>query len=136
MSVWTGRSQPSLDFGVAARSAAPRRAVPSGRVFAALALACLALGVLVDWGAGGASRPVAPVAGSHVASRTGLLSLPLAAQGPVSAALGRDAAAYRVEGLVARNPAQRFSARFGPSGVAITAAGPFVFLGRRFGVRP
>jgi hypothetical protein len=50
-----------------------------------------------------------------------LLSLPSVAQGPISAALGRDTAAYRVKGLVARNPAQRFSARFGPSGVAITA---------------
>jgi hypothetical protein len=50
MSVWTGRSQPSLDVGVAARSAARRRTVPSGRVFAVLALACLALGVLVDGG--------------------------------------------------------------------------------------
>ena len=91
----------------------------SGRVLAALA--CLALGALVDAGADGANRPVASTRGSHVASRSGLLGLPLGAQGVVSAALGRDAAPYRVEGLLARNPAQGFSARFGRSGVAITA---------------
>jgi len=91
----------------------------SGRVLAALA--CLALGALVDAGADGASQPVASTRGSHVASRSGLLGLPFGAQGVVSAALGRDAAPYRVEGLFARNPAQGFSARFGRSGVAITA---------------
>jgi hypothetical protein len=45
----------------------------------------------------------------------------MAAQGPVSAALGSDQAAYRLDGLVARNPAQGLSARFGRSGVAVTA---------------
>lgn len=35
--------------------------------------------------------------------------------------MGRDQAAYRIEGLVAHNPAQRLSARFEPSGVAIAA---------------
>jgi hypothetical protein len=57
-------------------------------------------------------------AGTHSA---GLLSLPAAAQAPVSAALGRDEAAYQIHGLVARNPAQRLVARFGRSGVAVTA---------------
>ncbi len=51
----------------------------------------------------------------------GLLSLPAAAAGPVSAALGRDEAAYWIRGLVANNPAQRLSARFAHSGVAVTA---------------
>jgi hypothetical protein len=54
-------------------------------------------------------------------ARADLLSLPAAAAGPVSAALGRDQAAYRIQGLVANNPAQRISARFGRSGVAVTA---------------
>jgi hypothetical protein len=63
-----------------------------------------------------------------------LLSLPLVAQGPISAALGRDTAAYRVEGLVARNPAQRFSARFGRSGVAVAAgAARFTLSLKAFG---
>jgi FG-GAP repeat len=61
-------------------------------------------------------------AGAHRSrALVGLLSLPAAAQGPVSAALGRDQAAYHIRGLVAHNPAQRLAARFGRSGVAITA---------------
>jgi hypothetical protein len=51
-----------------------------------------------------------------------LLSLPLAAQGPVSDALGRDQAAYRIQRLAMRNPAQGFSARFDRSGVVITTS--------------
>jgi hypothetical protein len=69
-----------------------------------------------------ASRPVASGLGSRAATREGLLSLPATAQGPVSAALGSEDAAYRIKGLVAHNPAQRLSARFGRSGVAITAS--------------
>jgi hypothetical protein len=57
-----------------------------------------------------------------VESQAGLLSLPSAAQGPVSSALGRDQAAYRIAGLVAHNPAQWLSARFGRSGVVIRTA--------------
>jgi hypothetical protein len=50
-----------------------------------------------------------------------LLSLPAAAQAPISATLGRDQAAYRLHGLVAHNPAQRLAARFSRSGVTVTA---------------
>ncbi len=61
-------------------------------------------------------------AGAHRSRAPGgLLSLPAAAQAPVSAALGEDEAAYKIDGLVARNPAQRLAARFGRSGVAVTA---------------
>jgi hypothetical protein len=63
-------------------------------------------------GLAGAHRSRAPV---------GLLSLPTAAQDSVSAALGRDQAAYHIRGLVARNPAQRLAAQFARSGVAVTA---------------
>jgi len=93
-----------------------------GRVPIALALACLALGFGLHQGllgAGGTSRPAASGARAHSSSRAGLMSLPAAAQGPVSAALGRDQAAYRFDGLAAHNPAQGFSARFGRSGVAV-----------------
>jgi hypothetical protein len=55
---------------------------------------------------------------SHVASR-GLSSLPAAARGPISAALGADDSQYRIVGLSARNPAQGLSASFGRSGVTI-----------------
>jgi hypothetical protein len=50
-----------------------------------------------------------------------MLTLPAAARGAVSAALGRDQAAYWIRGLVAHNPAQRLTARFSRSGVAISA---------------
>jgi hypothetical protein len=53
----------------------------------------------------------------------GAARLPVAAQGPVSAALGRDNADYRVVGLRARNPAQRLRVEFSRAGVAIGSGG-------------
>jgi hypothetical protein len=88
----------------------------------ALALACLMLGVVLHQGLlGSGGRAVVSGVGSHAISREGLLGLPLAAQAPISAALGRDEAVYRIRGLVARNPAQGLLARFGRSGVAVMA---------------
>jgi hypothetical protein len=55
------------------------------------------------------------------AARHGLESLPLAAQGPVSAALGRDEPAYRVTALQAVNPAQRLRAGFSRGGVTVVS---------------
>ena len=49
------------------------------------------------------------------------MSLPAAAQGPVSAALGRDERAYRVAGLHALNPAQRLRIGFSPAGVTVAS---------------
>lgn len=49
--------------------------------------------------------------------------LPVLVRAPVSAALGRADPAYRVRALRATNPAQAFSVRFTPVGVAISAAG-------------
>src|SRR5689334_14005792 len=54
-------------------------------------------------------------------TRPDLTSLPMAAQGPVSAALGRDSAAYRVRGLQAVNPVQRFRAGFSRRGVKVVS---------------
>jgi FG-GAP repeat protein len=54
-------------------------------------------------------------------TRSGLTSLPLAAQGPVSAALGREEPAYRVAGLQAINPAQRLRAGFARAGVTVVS---------------
>jgi hypothetical protein len=65
---------------------------------------------------------------------TGLLSLPAAAQAPISDALGRDQAAYRLGGLVAHNPAQHLAARFGRSGVLIkTGSARFEIALKGFG---
>jgi hypothetical protein len=53
-------------------------------------------------------------------ARHGLESLPLTAQGPVSAALGQDEPAYRVTALRAVNPAQHLRAGFSSHGVTVT----------------
>jgi hypothetical protein len=68
-------------------------------------------------GDGAAGAPGA----THARSRADLASLPLAAQAPVSAALGADQAGYRIEALGARNAAQRLSVKFSASGAAIVA---------------
>jgi hypothetical protein len=49
------------------------------------------------------------------------MSLPLAARGPVSAALGHDERDYRVLGLRARNPAQGLGMAFSRAGVTVAA---------------
>ena len=54
-------------------------------------------------------------------ARHGLTSLPLAAQGPVSAALGSERPAYGVTGLAAVNPAQRLRAGFSRDGVTVAS---------------
>jgi len=68
---------------------------------------------------GGPSGPFATP--GHDSAGHGLTSLPLAAQGPVSAALGRDAPAYRVTGLRAVNPAQRLHAGFSRRGIVVAS---------------
>jgi hypothetical protein len=113
----TTRLQSSVDVGVGSSLA---RAGVARRVPVLAVLVCVMLGALLHQSLGSGGRVSASVAGSHVESQAGLLSLPLAAQGPVSSALGRDQAAYRINGLLARNPAQRLSAQFGRSGVSIT----------------
>jgi FG-GAP repeat len=52
-----------------------------------------------------------------------LQSLPVAAQGPVSAALGREQSAYRVLGLHAENPAQHLHVMFARRGVTVASSG-------------
>jgi hypothetical protein len=56
-------------------------------------------------------------------ARRDLASLPAAAQGPISAALGRKEPVYRVVGLSARNPDQRLRVGFSRAGVAIVSGG-------------
>jgi len=51
----------------------------------------------------------------------GLTSLPMAAQGPVSAALGSEKPAYGVTGLEAVNPAQHLRAGFSRHGVTVAS---------------
>lgn len=67
--------------------------------------------------------------------------VPLAAQGPISAALGRAEAGYRVTGLRARNPAQHLAIGFSPAGVSVASGAARVRLrltqfGSANGLRP
>ena len=59
--------------------------------------------------------------GRATMARRGLTSLPLTAQGPVSAALGQDEQAYRVMALQAVNPAQHLRASFSRAGVTVAS---------------
>jgi hypothetical protein len=123
MSAWSGQLRPSPPAdGLAGRVAARRGAVRPARALAVIALTCVALGVVLHGTTGRASAPFASGVSARPAAQAGLSSLSPAAEGPVSAALGRDDATYRINGLAVRNPAQRFSARFGRSGVTITTS--------------
>jgi hypothetical protein len=68
-------------------------------------------------------------------SNGGLLSLPLAAHGPVSAAIGADQRSYRVStggGLLhAANPAQHMRAQFGRGGMSVSSGATLVRLSLR-----
>lgn len=67
---------------------------------------------------------IAPAAGLSAAGpHDGLRALPLAAQGPVSAALGRDLTGYGIDGLRAGNRANGLRARFSSRGVSVVWAG-------------
>ncbi|MCW2971525.1 MAG: hypothetical protein JWO23_2652 [Solirubrobacterales bacterium] len=95
------------------------RAAPLGRAMLVVVLA-LSLLAVVAQSAAGAHPGAAASSGAHAR----LSSLPPAAQSAISAALGRDASAYRIgvpRGGVARanNGAQGLSARFARSGVQL-----------------
>ncbi len=103
-----------------------RRRVPpvlAWRVLLALALLAAALAALLP-----ATRSSVPApARTHRSGGEALLSLPLDARAPVSAAIGADSPAYRVrqaaDGLQAQNPAQGMRASFERSGVAVSSGG-------------
>jgi hypothetical protein len=96
------------------------------------ALLSLALAAVPYEGLFGQRSTVSPAVRSHGLSQNGLMSLPLAAQGPVSLALGADSLAYRVSasngGFAAASPAQRLSLRFGRSGVSVSSGTTHVGL--------
>jgi hypothetical protein len=130
MSAWPSSLQPSPDLGLTTRPAVTRGIVAPGRVLIVLALASLALvvtlfGVVLDHGFGGASQPAASGVRAHSYSQSGLLSLPLAAQGPVSTALGANSRAYLVtpaaRGFRAASPGQHLALGFTRGGVSVTS---------------
>jgi hypothetical protein len=67
-------------------------------------------------------RPIAqsgPLAGGRTLGHAQPAVLPLAAQGPISAALGRAEPGYRIRGLRATNPAQQMGIAFSHDGVSV-----------------
>ncbi len=133
-----------LTSGRAAQSTASvwvdDRAAPASRtVWRALAVAAvlvLALGAALHQGlTGGRPSVSAMFARPHGFLQKGLLGLPLAAQGPVSAALGDDIPAYRLSagegGFRASNPAQQLSSSFTSSAVSVSTGATFVGLSLR-----
>jgi hypothetical protein len=101
---------PTVGRGVATRSGWLRSSVVVLLVGVVAALGCVALVTLPG---GTAVRATT--------ARHGLTSLPLTAQGSVSAALGHDEPAYRVTALQAVNPAQRLRAGFSRRGVTVAS---------------
>jgi hypothetical protein len=74
------------------------------------------LGCVAALGAPPAGTAPRPTMANH-----GLASLPLAAQGQISATLGRDGATYRVKDLQAIDPAQHLRASFSRRGVTVAS---------------
>jgi len=115
----------TADGSVSDRTAFRASAVVSWRALVAAAVLSIVLGAALFEGVAGERASVALAVRSGGFSREGLLSLPVAAQGPVSAAMGADSAAYRVSasngGFAAASPAQRLSLRFGRSGVSVSS---------------
>jgi FG-GAP repeat protein len=107
---------PVLGRGVPERSRWLRPRIAVLLVGAMLVLGCVAVLRTLP---GGHSGPVATT--GHDSAGRGLASLPLAAQGSVSATLGRDAPAYRLRGLRAVNPAQHLRSSFSRRGVTVAS---------------
>jgi hypothetical protein len=118
----------------ARRRITPKRCLRSGAATAVL-IGCALLAL-------GGSRTVVPRHVKwHVPSPLGLLSLPAAARGPISASLGLDDPAYRVRvgaaGLEARNAPQHLRASFARHAVTVTDGRESVSLSlRSYGTGP
>lgn len=131
-----GRAQVALSAPRVDGAALPGGAAPARRTLLAAAVLALVLAfaLYASLGAGRSSIAPAP-ARSHGLADNGLLSLPLAAQGPVSATLGRASAAYRVVatdgGFSAWTPAQHLRSHFTSSGVSVASGSTRVSLSLR-----
>ncbi len=112
-----------------------RAVVPPWRPVAAVALLLTLLCVALSGGLAGERSSLLPTVHAGASSPKGLTSLPLPAQGPVSAALGADDRAYRVSagrgGFSAVSPAQRLRERFGRTGVHLSSGAIQLAVGLR-----
>jgi hypothetical protein len=105
--------------------APPRRLVVAAGLISLLLAAALCQSLLTHHLS--SAEPGASFAAAHSlpASSAGLSSLPLAAQAPVSQALGAENPGYRIgasrDGLTAANPRQRLLERFARTGISVQA---------------
>jgi hypothetical protein len=124
-------SAPALS--VSARRVPRVRALGSWWLLLAGALLALVLGTAVHESFPGGRSVGAAHVRAHGFSHAGLLSLPVAARGPVSAALGAEGRAYRVSRsggrFTASSPVQRLSASFTRSGMSVRSGPTEVGLG-------
>ena len=118
-----GLLPPAATLSVNARRAPRVQALGSWQLLLAAAVLALAVGVALYEAFPGKHFAGAPHVQPHRLSQAGLLSLPVAAREPVSAALGAEGQAYRVsragERFRASNPAQQLSTSFTGSGVSV-----------------
>jgi hypothetical protein len=116
--------QMAMDRSVADRANLPTTAAVRSRRLAIAALLSLLVGATLYQGSASVRSSGLPVR-SGSSSREALSSLPMAAQGTISATLGADDRAYRVSafanGFQAQSPAQRLHIRFASSGVQIAS---------------
>jgi hypothetical protein len=122
----TFEGQVGVIRGTSNTANAPSCRALGARAGLAAVLLAIALGFMLVAGVNGRRSSPAGVANRHLlATSEGLLSLPQAAQGPVSAAVGADTQAYRprasAQGFTANNPAQRLSVSFTSSGAAVAS---------------
>jgi hypothetical protein len=122
----TSRAERTPSLALTNRAPVGTAGVATGPLLVAAVLA-FAIGVAISrsWVGGDSS-----IDAGH--ARSGLRSLPLAAQAPVSAALGADSSAYRVSrwgvGLRALNPVQHLTTTFSDSGVLVRSGAARVGL--------
>ncbi len=111
---------------------------PGWRALTLAAILALGLGLALRQSLQAAQSAAPTSAQGRDVAREGLLSMPLAARGPVSAALGADSPIYRVraigDGFTAATPAQHLHTVFTRSGVSVATGTTQVELSvRAFG---
>ncbi len=125
------RSAPALPVGV--RRVPRVQTLGSWLLLLAVALLALAVGTVVYESFPGRHSVGAAHVQADRFSHAGLMSLPVAAQGPVSAALGAEGQAYRISHprgrFTASNPVQHLSTSFTRSGVSVRSGSAEVGLG-------
>jgi IPT/TIG domain/FG-GAP repeat len=135
----TGPLQAATDRSHAGLNGRTAAAAVSGRALVAAGLLSLLLGGVLSERLGhqrGSVFALHSGASSHaVSSHKGLVTLPLAAQGSISGALGADSPTYRVRasgtGFRATSPAQHLQARFDRSGVVLSSGAVKLSLSTR-----